>query len=255
MQAVIDKATAKKPEERFQDCQEFKEAFLGTMSFPVGATITFQEKTSKSAQERALAVTVTSTQKKASGKGWIFALLLVLFLALGWLFLRKKDVSPRQTDAATNTETTSDQRSPEKKEKETTRPVPAETPDEVQEDKSIQNTRPTSTDAARYINLVCEIADEDTDGLTDDSSEIRDRKLTVRVTLTNTSEMTFDNVSIRITYFNAGDDEIGNYIYEHGRLESGQEERFLIDRKILASRVECAIASAQAVESVQEEIQ
>ncbi|QHT67005.1 serine/threonine protein kinase [Rhodocytophaga rosea] len=255
MQAVIDKATAKKPEERFQDCQEFKEAFMGTMSLPVGSTITFQNKTSKPSQENPSVTKVTSTQKKSANKGWVLALMLAVLLVAGWLFLRKKEDTPVQTNTPVNTETTLSQGSSEKKKEKKTDPPPVETPDEVQEEEPTQDTRLTSTDAARYINLVCEIAEEDTNEITEESSEVRDRKLTVRATLTNTSEMDFDNVSIRITYFNANDNEIGNYIYEHGRLESGQEERFLIDRKILASRVECAIASAQSVESVQEEIQ
>jgi hypothetical protein len=80
-------------------------------------------------------------------------------------------------------------------------------------------------------------------------------KFTVLIILKNKSaDLDFENVTVKITYYNESDVVVGNYIYEHGNLQAGVEERFLVDRKVKASRVECSIASAEPAKIESEEI-
>jgi serine/threonine protein kinase len=265
IQAVIHKATAKNPDDRFQDCQEFKNALQNigfsalnqTRAVPRPATVVpgtggyrkddtgFQKP-----EERANNPVVT---KKTKSNAWLIGLLIAVFLAVGmWYVSLSGEESTAAVKSTSDKNKSADKPSSEIKDpdvipEETTSGETDSQPEIIAPEEIIRPDRQAGTGLTiPDISLYCEISDQEDNGVREN--------IKVLIVLSNTSQSTaYNNVSIKFAFYDEANNKVGSYQYDHGRLDAGQEERFLIDRKIRASRVECGIATADAVQNTDAE--
>jgi serine/threonine protein kinase len=258
IQTIINKATAKNPDERFQDCQEFKHALQGSGYTSLGQTQTTYKPTtiltetgrnnhstinSQGPVREKIPNPLPSAAKKPKGNSWLIGVLLAILLAAGMWFISRN--GGESNSNGNTTRTTADKKQPsantdtDAAPEESTPTQTETTPEVITSDEIIRPDRPTGTGLIiPDINLYCEISESEGDNLRE--------TIKVLIVLSNTSQsVAYENVSIRFTFYDGNSNKVGSYLYDHGRLDAGQEERFLIDRKIQASRVECGIASAQ----------
>jgi serine/threonine protein kinase len=266
IQSIIDKATAKNPNDRFQDCQEFKNALQGSGFSFVGNTQTvYRPATSLPNAEGNIKNNTTiqqpvkqstdnaSAAKKPRSNSWLIGLFIALILAVGMWYISRSGEENKPTGNATNNQSNSSGKQPAEKgnrddtQQETTPTERGSEPEIIAPEEVIRPDRQTGTGMIiPNINLYCEISDSENDNVREN--------IKVLIVLSNTSQDTaYENVSIKFTFYDEANNKVGSYSYDHGRLDAGQEERFLIDRKIRASRVECGIASAQAVQNTDAE--
>lgn len=235
MEAVLNKATAKLPANRFQSCQEFREALLyTTAAAPAPASVRPAEK---------VVELIKPVQKPLTRSGntttnilvAIGVLLLIGVLLYGAVFSGKntdESVSSQQVKRKT-TQTVKKDRNEE------VNGSPAQTEPDVEPEP--ESTEPLPADdlsgqaSFSDVRLVYEVREP----------ESPNNPITLLIVLNNESgEVNFDGVTLKITYFDGEDHVLGNYVYEHGYLSAGSEERFLIERKVpRAVRAECAIIS------------
>lgn len=256
IQAILDKATAKNPDDRFQDCQEFKYAMQeSNLTSPAqsnrpatilsGAEKNTADKTSfqKSPVQEGIPSREAVSKKKKSN-AWLIGVLLAVILAVGMWYISNREQGKTDGPATakrsnSSKRPSSENKNPENMPEENTGTDIETGPEVINPEEIIR--QPETAMPASDIHLYCEVSDPEEDSVREN--------IKVLIVLSNTSQETaYDNVSIKFTFYNESNSQVGSYMYEHGRLDAGQEERFLIDRQINASRVDCAIASAQAMQ-------
>jgi serine/threonine protein kinase len=261
IQAIIDKATAKNPDDRFQDCQEFRLALQGSSTSPISQTQTNYRPvpmppdpagsaTSKTTyQQSPIQEKVPFEAKKKTNKSWLIGMLLAVILAVGVWYISQKDTGRESGNAKAARQNkpikgeASGNKNAENREVEDAQTEAEQEPEVITPEDIIRRDPGVNVPS---ITLFCEISDAEQDSVREN--------IKVLIVLSNTSQDTaYDNVSIRFAFYDENDSQVGSYIYEHGRLDAGQEERFLIDRQLRASRVDCSIASAQAVQTTNAE--
>ena len=240
--------------DRFRDCQEFKEALLRNIATPLiqptlSTKLPIPEATKKpDFQNTAIQDRQPVKKKKSSAGKVLLGFIITLIVISGTWFYATNTDEPTQPIKVNNQAKTA-KRSTENTKK--SQPEPSESP---QQGNEVVENLPSEPEANQEelnvldnIQLIYEPANRN-------ASEA-DNKFTVLIILKNkSSDINFDNVTVKITYFSESDAVVGNYIYDHGKLEAGIEERFLVDRKVRASRVECSIASADPIKPESEEI-
>jgi len=262
MQAVIDKATAKNPDQRFQSCTEFRQALMGSISLN---NISFTAKSNHNSTEKVSYPSGTAnpakkigepekTEKKKSSSGLnlLIGLIIAAIIISGIIYLNRtteSSSSEKQVEIGSPSKEAENKPTVSERE-EANEPETVSSPENVAVESETETdtvNEQSLTNTVADIRLVYEIVEESET----DTNQAYDNRLTVRIVLTNDSpDVSYDNVTIRISYFDSSDQLIGRYIYEHGLLEAGVTERFLIERKVRASRIECSIASADPVQKV-----
>jgi serine/threonine protein kinase len=266
IQRVIHKATAKNPDDRFQDCQEFKNALQDvgfssldqTRAVPRSATVvpgTAAYSKNDTGFQKPVEGSVHNpvVTKKSKSNSWLIGLLMAVFLAVGMWYISRsgeESTSAVKTTSGQNKSTnkpTSEAKDPDKVPEETTSAETDREPEIIAPEEVIRPDRQAGTGLnIADISLYCEISDQEDNGVREN--------IKVLIVLSNTSQTTaYNNVSIKFAFYDEANNKVGNYQYDHGRLDAGQEERFLIDRKIRASRVECGIATAEAAQNTDAE--
>jgi serine/threonine protein kinase len=115
IQAIISKATAKNPDERFQDCQEFKNALQGSGFSSLAETKTTYRPATVLPDTGGSAKSYTTTRQpvqervdnpvaatKPKSKSWLVGLLMALILAVGMWYISRNGAESRSNENTTS---------------------------------------------------------------------------------------------------------------------------------------------------------
>ena len=277
MQAVVDRATAKDPADRFADCHQFREALLDPALQPAVPTPPLPEppvvapaaarpeaKVSGARHDTRMAPeTPAAPPPKRRAATWVGVLLAAILVTLVGLLIalapgddsapRRRNVTTREPQRAE----TSRPREPQPEEREApAAEVPADTvltpasTDSVPAvgppaDSALGTGTPPSgqSSAEQLANIHLEYEAVPPSG----EASPTDR-FALKIVLSNTAEaLAFDNVTLKIRFLGESGQVLGTYIYEHGRLEPGAVERFNVERRVQAADATCEVLSAQPV--------
>ncbi|CAA9261915.1 MAG: Serine/threonine protein kinase PrkC, regulator of stationary phase [uncultured Cytophagales bacterium] len=271
MQAVVDRATAKDPADRFADCHAFREALLDPTLRPAApvpppipepplATPTPVPSIPKPAgPRRDTAVTPETPPARAPGRrgaAWVGVLLAaVILIGLLIALAPGDDPSPRRRDTATRAPDRAETTRPREPEPELREEPPAEMAPEEAPTEAVTDSATGPEPAADTTGIPQAPAAGVPDNIRleyeavppSGESSPTDR-FAVKIVLSNTDEgVAFDNVTLRIRFLGESGEVLGTYIYEHGRLEPGTVERFNVERRVQAATATCEVLSAQPV--------
>lgn len=271
MQAVVDRATAKDPADRFADCHQFREALLDPSLRPAVAAPPLpgppvvapapprppSEPPGAGPDTRMAPEVPAAPPSRRRGATWVGVLLASVML-VGLLIAlasggddadppRRANVTAREPGRAATT------RPPEPGPEEgeapaagtpaDTAPAPAPTDPEPTDTAGDAGTPPGQADAGQLASIHLEYEAVPPSG----EASPTDR-FALKIVLSNAAEaLAFDNVTLRIRFLGNSGQVLGTYIYEHGRLEPGAVERFNVERRVQAANATCEVLSAQPV--------
>ncbi len=273
MQGLVDKATAKNPAERFQDCHAFRQALMDNTTPLASAvnsqtTATLQEKlrpavpppnpqlahtTIARPNQTKITSTIGAKETKKKGTNWLAMLLGigVLLSLLGVILaLLPEDREISRNDSPpvieTKPERSKKQPSPTVEAEETKTPATHETETVSADSVSVvtppvEEGKKVSAEALSRIHLEYEPVPPSAD-----SASGGNNRFALKIVLSNAaSNIAFNNVTLRIRFLNEENRVLGIYLYEHGRLEPGAVERFNVERRVQAVNATCEVISAE----------
>jgi serine/threonine protein kinase len=265
MQAIIDKATAKNPEDRFRDCDDFKEALLGHILLPdasrwvdkpIMETVSTEPSAPVITPKPMLEYTVPaaasppiSVPKKKSYVGLLLGLGILLTIA-GILAIvlnkgRNRDNRPAPIVITENPSTPKPSKQRNEEPEEDVFAQEADTMTLPTEASSTDNQQ--KTDLVSKIQLEYELPEQHTAVDSAGNASINNR-FEIKIVLTNPlPDVAFEKVTLRIEFLDEANVVLGTYVYEHGRLEAGATDRFNIERRVKAATAKCELISAEPI--------
>jgi predicted Ser/Thr protein kinase len=287
MQAVVDRATAKDPADRFADCHQFREALLDPalrpavpapplpeppvaapplprpVPEPPGAgrqTVVMPE---TAAEARTPGTPPVAPPPKRRAATWVGVLLasVILVTLVGLLIALAPgdDPAPRRRKVAAREPHRADPSRPREPEPEPEEApaagVPADTVPAPAPTDSVPAAGPPADSAAGTGAPPGQPSAEQLASIhleyeaVPPSGEVSPTdRFALKIVLSNTAEaLAFDNVTLKIRFLGETGQVLGTYIYEHGRLEPGAVERFNVERRVQAADATCEVLSAQPV--------
>lgn len=238
MQSIIDKATSKEPENRFQSCEEFAEALKGEIV--VAPAI----------PEHNEDIVIDDTEPRRRSSSWILILGLVMVAGLitTLVFWNPFEQVDEETDLGIDTNYTA--------------PPPDTIEENFYDDEAIAAEKAKDPDRILLDSLKDEkekreesvkaYYDERNGGLMDNlivDGQFIDNELgefNIQVTLVNKSEeIKFDDLTILITYFDNSGNQVETLEYPFGTLDLDKTESFPVNKEVDASEFKLELLSAE----------
>ena len=239
MQNIIDKATAKEPENRFQSCEEFAEAIKGEAEV-VAPVIQKEEEP----------VIVDDTEPRRRSSSWILILGLVMVAGLIttlvlWNPFQQKEEDPDLGIDTNYTAPPVDTVEEDFYDDERIAAEKAKDPDRLLLDSLKKEKKQREESIKEYFETI-------TAGLTDNlivDGQFIDNELgefNIQVTLVNKSEeIKFEDVNILITYFDNSGNQVETLEYPFGTLDFDKTESFPVNKEVDAAEFKLELLSAE----------
>ncbi|TAF67339.1 MAG: serine/threonine protein kinase [Cytophagales bacterium] len=260
MHQIIQKATAKNPDDRFNNCNAFKEALLNP-NFQYTSSNVIANVQNNETNNRLTQLVIKETQKttqKTTQKVRppyvsyaIFGILGIVSIILIWNFFGSKTPSQKETTiiAENNENSNENENSNANKDKEKSKDAEEKSPEELLSDslnKEIQKREKSikAYEEKRKKDLLNGIVvDAQFEG-----NELGE--YSVQVTVVNLrKDAQYENVSFLLTYFDDKGEKVEEYEHKYGTLKEGKTESISIKRSIEASKFTCKLKEADVVDS------